>query len=368
MTPQPDQSPHLSELQSLRGIAAMTVMVHHALRTVRSDGWAWAVSEIPLNARAAVVLFFVLSGYVLGLSLIRRGLTPAGVLTFYVRRGFRVYPALWAAMALATVYLWFVQPIAAPHMADWAQRHFNPDQFGAVSVLGSLAGASNYLLPTAWTITVELAASVLLPLIVFVLLRHSLVVVTMLIVLLAIGIVAGPAARQVPFYLGSFAVGAALACLPGARRVRPAWPITLLAAAILPFSQIALPAGRIDWLAMVVETFASALVIAGIVAHRVRWMRAPALVTMGDWSYSIYLLHLPIAYTVMRLLDQAGFVRGDLNLSAILVALITSALTIPLAGLVYRFVELPGIAIGAALLRRVNGRPAVPPAAAAGRV
>lgn len=353
MTGKADKSPQLLELQSLRGFAAMTVMIHHSLRTIRPDGWAWTLSEVPLNARGAVVLFFVLSGYVLGLSLMRRGLTRDGLLTFYVRRAFRIYPALWVAMALGAVYIVLVRPIPAPNMADWAQRHFNPDQLGVANVLTSLFGITNYVLPTAWTITVELGASAVLPLIVFVLRRHLAGALALLVALLAAGLVAGFAGRQIPFYIGAFGIGAALACLPVARRIRPTPPLTLMAVTVMLFSQVLMSGSNLAWLAMVVEAFAAALLIAGIIAHGVPWMRARPLVAIGDWSYSIYLLHLPIAYTVMRLLDRTGLISNDLNLWSLAVALITTAIVVPLAATVYRFVEVPGIAMGSVLLRMI---------------
>jgi peptidoglycan/LPS O-acetylase OafA/YrhL len=355
MTSASDTTPHRIELQSLRGFAAVAVMVHHAVRTVGDHGWAWAASEVPLNARGAVVLFFVLSGYVLSLSLMRRGMTAPGVATFYARRAFRVYPALWAAIALGAAYLWLVQPLAAPDMAAWAQDHYRPERLGAGKLLGSIAGLDNYLLPTSWTITVELLASLLLPLIVFVMMRWRPLALPMVVALLMLGLVSGPLLRQVPFYIGAFATGAALACLPAAQRLRPVPLISALAALVLMSTPFTLPAGRQDWAAMLVETLASAVLIAGLVTHRAAWMRARPLVAIGDWSYSIYLLHLPIAYTIMRLLDRDGLIAGDFNLWAVLIALATAAVTVPLAALIYRFVELPGIVAGALLLRRVRG-------------
>jgi peptidoglycan/LPS O-acetylase OafA/YrhL len=355
MTDRTQPTPQLPELQSLRGFAAVTVMIHHGLRTLTEGGWAWAASEVPLNARAAVVLFFVLSGYVLGLSLMRRGVTANGLIIFYVRRVCRIYPALWVALLFGAAYLWLAQPLPAPDLAPWAQRHYDPAGFGLVTVLGSVVGANNYLLPTAWTITVELAASLLLPAIVYVMVRWRALALPLTVVLLALGLGLGLTLRQVPFYIGAFALGAALACMPGAARFRPAWPLTLAAAGVLMFSQLVLPP-PFNWSAMLAETFASAVVIAGIAAHRVAWMRATPMVAIGDWSYSIYLLHLPIAYTITRLVDGTGFIGADRNVWALFIAIATTVVTIPLAALVYRFVELPGIAAGGAILRRRRDR------------
>lgn len=358
MSSNTDQSPHVVELQSLRGLAAATVMVHHALRAVGGGSWTWALSEVPLNARAAVVLFFVLSGYVLGLSLMRRGLDASGVMTFYIRRAFRIYPALWVALLLGAAYFWLVQPIPSSAMAPWAHNHYNPARLGTVSLIGSVVGVDNFLLPTAWTITVEIGASLLLPAIVFVMLRWPGRTPLLLLALLPIGLFTGPALRQVPFYIGAFALGAALACLPLARSLRPVRAASLAAATVLLFSQLVLPSGYGDWLAMLAETLASAVLVAGIVAHRVGWMRARALVALGDWSYSLYLLHLPVVYIVVRLADNAGLIGTERDGAAVLVALVVATITVPLSALTFRYVELPGIAAGTALLRGLRSRSA----------
>ena len=59
-----DQQGHIVELQSLRGIAACAVMIGHALVYYETPDWFRDIALLA-NGRAAVVIFFVLSGYVL---------------------------------------------------------------------------------------------------------------------------------------------------------------------------------------------------------------------------------------------------------------------------------------------------------------
>lgn len=58
-------SHHAVELQSIRGLAALVVVVHHCTFYFRYDPSVKYGFEVALNAHAAVVSFFVLSGFVL---------------------------------------------------------------------------------------------------------------------------------------------------------------------------------------------------------------------------------------------------------------------------------------------------------------
>ena len=86
-------------LESLRGVAALMVALCHCLLVLSVDGidniWFAHFDELNgvqsaitrcllvfLNGGAAVTVFFVLSGYVLGLSLDKHGLSLSRVISF----------------------------------------------------------------------------------------------------------------------------------------------------------------------------------------------------------------------------------------------------------------------------------------------
>ncbi len=123
-----------TRLESLRGVAALMVAIGHSFLVLEMSGPLWRLvkaSFIVFNGRAAVTLFFVMSGYVLGLSL-KRSREPfwRGTLTFMFRRFFRIYPALivttlvfylflhlgWTEPALSWGSNWFhlVMPVPPP--------------------------------------------------------------------------------------------------------------------------------------------------------------------------------------------------------------------------------------------------------------
>src|SRR4051812_39751518 len=103
----------------MRGVAAMAVLILHVLLNVAVQGADYpahamlerlgqgyfAAAELAVtlsNGRAAVVLFFVLSGFVMGLSLDHaHPLNLRLYAAFLVKRLFRLMPAIWIAIAFA---------------------------------------------------------------------------------------------------------------------------------------------------------------------------------------------------------------------------------------------------------------------------
>lgn len=77
------RSGQIIELQSLRGIAALTVAMGHALTYYYATS---SYGSMVLNGRGAVVVFFVLSGYVLTRSLRSTHFDRHSVLYFYGQR------------------------------------------------------------------------------------------------------------------------------------------------------------------------------------------------------------------------------------------------------------------------------------------
>ena len=112
----------------------MMVALSHCLLVLTIDGldniWYASFSEVAgvqsaltrfmlifLNGGAAVTVFFVLSGYVLGLSLDKHKVTVSRTLSFYLKRVFRLYPAhivsllaIVASMVAFHEYQVFVRP------------------------------------------------------------------------------------------------------------------------------------------------------------------------------------------------------------------------------------------------------------------
>jgi peptidoglycan/LPS O-acetylase OafA/YrhL len=80
------------------------------------------------NGGAAVVLFFVLSGHALTLSLQRSGTTSGNIAAFLVRRVMRLTPPMWVSIAaFAVVVIVTPRAIDPRDLSAWFQAVFDVD-------------------------------------------------------------------------------------------------------------------------------------------------------------------------------------------------------------------------------------------------
>lgn len=98
-----DEKQHeISSLDSLRGALSLTVVIAHAWATFAVPSGIGGIEILSLAARVAVLCFFVLSGFVISLSIssnIKRHVT-FDALDFGLARIFRIIPPLLAIIAL----------------------------------------------------------------------------------------------------------------------------------------------------------------------------------------------------------------------------------------------------------------------------
>lgn len=147
------QSPRPPRYESLdfwRGAACLLVVVFHAglgyvatpdlEARVRAEGGDWADWAVLAVARmwVGVPLFFVISGYCIAAAADTARSRAGGTATFFYRRARRIYPPLWAFLAVTAV-------AAAALPAAWfpAATAFNwplhrPDELSAVQWAGNL--------------------------------------------------------------------------------------------------------------------------------------------------------------------------------------------------------------------------------------
>jgi peptidoglycan/LPS O-acetylase OafA/YrhL len=155
-------------LDALRGIAALTVVVSHLLFAFREPPaplWLYPL----LAGDAAVLLFFVLSGFVLSLRYWSH--REETYLIFLVRRVCRIYvPFLPALVFAALCAVWFIG-VQKPLLTSWYngywQMPLTPEALFSQVVLWP----SPVLNGVFWTLRFELQASYVMPLVCLVLRR-----------------------------------------------------------------------------------------------------------------------------------------------------------------------------------------------------
>jgi peptidoglycan/LPS O-acetylase OafA/YrhL len=168
----------LRQLDALRGLAALSVFLGHAFAMLpKTPGVLQAIQGTPLHALydgySAVVLFFVLSGFVLNLRYVSsRPYRPNWVSSFLIRRVFRLYPAFIVAMIFGLFLKRFIFDASAmAPFSDWFSKFWkdplDPIQFLKMLTLIAHNIQTDQLDPPMWSLVVEMRVSLFFPLIIF---------------------------------------------------------------------------------------------------------------------------------------------------------------------------------------------------------
>lgn len=140
-------SSRLGWLDALRGIAALVVVFDHSSYSFMAEFRRELMPEFN-TSRYGIMVFFLVSGYIIPASLERRGC----VKTFWIGRLFRIYP-LWAAvvtgmLAAAALGVAEVRDFGGQGVVSVAAAH--------LMLLQELLGTPNLLL-VLWTLSYEMA-------------------------------------------------------------------------------------------------------------------------------------------------------------------------------------------------------------------
>jgi peptidoglycan/LPS O-acetylase OafA/YrhL len=350
--------PRIHALDGLRGAASVAVVAFHVflivdLSELTSTGILVTPLGLLVNGPGAVHVFFLLSGYVLAIAL-SRDEAPGRLARFYVRRVFRIHPAYMVAVLFAWV--------ASSGYPLWNSRcdfHVPGALLPRALIFPSMAFG---MLPVGWSLYVELAMSLVFPLLFWLARRlHPAAALAMAALLL---IDFGPLTSFLRFAL-DFALGASLylerervargmARLPAAGK-----GAVLVAAALLleaPYAlsaltggQAGLERGHSPQTVVLMATGSVLLVVASLhIGPLTRCFEAPLARFFGRVSYSLYLIHLTVLF-VLRC--RSGMPARLSALQGVLVFAVTLAISTALAVLGQRFVEAPAIRAGRALIR-----------------
>ncbi|AKV01137.1 Acyltransferase [Labilithrix luteola] len=380
------------ELDALRGIAALSVGLSHHLSVFQGmpagspyqaeAKLALLLKYAPTYAFAAghesVVLFFVLSGFVLSLPAFRGQRTSYPI--FVVRRFARLYIPYLAAVILAFVGCAFASSHAPPAMVGaWVSSHWHaPPTLASLfdHVLMLHHFDTSTLSPVFWSLIVEMRVSLLFPLI--------LLAVTRLRPALSLGLAASLTAIRIVVgwrthddaildyltslhFAGMFIVGAnaarSFASLRAMFRGASPWVRTsILAVAwllynygravghIVPFSD--------EWLVAPAAVVFFVAAFESPVGQRLCSSRFAAF--LGKVSFSYYLVHTTILYASLR------FLAGRLPVDVIVLLSLVAGLVFAYG--FYLAVEVPALKLSKRLKRTSKAHAlterisAVPPA------
>ena len=352
-------------LDSIRGLAAFIVVLNHCflmLPDAVARTWIvpvikWTPLRVIMVGRAAVIIFFVLSGLALGLSLIRARTDYA---SFLVRRICRIYPAYVVAILFAAALLVLAQPQPIEALTPWFNKNW-ADGAGAGVVSAHLLMLNRpsdaSLDSVVWSLAYEMRISMLFPLLLAAALRigswrfAAVSIAVMLAVELALrmlGIESGAyhnanlieAVLTTAHYLPFFAAGLLMALhhealKSGFARLGKTASLALWLVAGACITQYSDFIGGVGAVLIIGLVLASPMIEA--------WLNTRLLAWLGKISYSLYLFHLPI------LLFATHQFYGELPIVAYMVPAVLVSLLV--ADLAYRSIEAPFIEIGRTLTR-----------------
>jgi peptidoglycan/LPS O-acetylase OafA/YrhL len=324
VAPRRPDSGRVAGLDGLRGLAALYVLVFHCwLLTFHgfpaNPGPAWL--GWLLYGHLAVVFFLVLSGFSLALSSAGKGWQLGGVARFARRRAWRIVPPYWAALAFSLVMAWAVMP----------QPHSGPPTGRSIVVYGLLLQDAA-VAPTPngafWSIAVEAELYLVFP--ILLILRRRLgaavVLAAVFVPVAAMGLLApdvspvdklsGVTPQLAPlFTAGLIAAGVSVA---GERVQRLPWQ-WLAALCAAPVVVLMLLKGSVwtvqhyFWIDLAVSP-AIAMLLAAVSTGRpaalVRLLASRPVRGLGRFSYSLYLIHLPIVLVVSHKLVTPHVASG----------------------------------------------------------
>lgn len=339
-------------LDGLRGVSAMAVVIYHLLLVVPVMAAAsgsnsaialspeWWLQKTPVrlffSGHEAVLLFFILSGFVLTLPLrpvLNRVFDWA---SYYPRRLVRLYLPVWASVIIAVV-LTIALPSASTSDSSWVSSHTDVTPWRVIRSITLLIGTSTINSPL-WSLRWEVWFSLLLPFL-FVLIRVArmdrwAVGGFVLLALISMGAQFRPVIDALPGsfltaglfrYLPVFGIGMLIALnlpllhglgdrLRASGRSRTIWILVSVAAVLLTTAPSLIPAGPtafgpLDAAAYLLSLVGVTLVLFAAVEAKPfeQFLETRPVQWLGSRSFSLYLVHEPIVLAAAVVIVPTGF-------------------------------------------------------------
>lgn len=361
-------------IDALRGYAILGVVFVHASQWVRpsSDWLRLAASE----GGRGVQLFFLVSALTLFLSMsVRRDNEKHPMLSFALRRFFRIAPMFYAAAVVYTVYFGLGPRYWAP---DGIEAWYIP--LTLLFLHGWHPETISSVVPGGWTIAVEMNFYLCVPLLFVYLTTVTRTLLVLLASLLLAWVLGGAVEAlfatqysaeqkymaegfaffwffsQLPIFLMGVLLYRILRLMGDFKDER----LGLLLIIIAPFLWVSfldvdtyrdlLPPHVLYGVSFVIFSL-------GLYLYPSQWLVNPVIRWIGRISFSVYLTHFAVIFILRDFVFSGASFTGNSQLIGAFALVLTLACAI--SWMTYHMVEQPGIALGKRLVQWVNRESAI---------
>ena len=353
----------------------MTVLLSHFLTVIPEFGKGIIYSEygtfinILWNGHSAVIMFFILSGFVLSLPLLKE--SDFSYSKYIFKRVCRIYLPYITIILITIVCKELLQSKVGTveGLVNWAQWNIETN---VNTILEHIFFLGEYEATTfsmvTWSLVHEMRISIVFPFIVFILMKFTWKASGVFAICLSV--ISFFLIQGIPtkfdtaistnyfitlHYLGMFIVGTLIVKHKGYlinKHFNPSFYLVLVPVAVLFFNYPNIPLmvpyklfGEIDFLLYkmmadwVITIGASMIILLALQSIKFsKFLNFKPIRFMGKVSYSLYLIHPVILISMVHIFYEV--------LSVPLILLISFLLTLILSWLSYEFIEKPSIEIG----------------------
>lgn len=353
---------HLKSLESLRGIAALMIVFFH-LNLVLNVPYPSMLNFIPNHFGFGVQLFYTLSGFVLAFGYAERLGNGKQRAKFYIARFFRIAPLFYFMLACWTLATWVM-----------LNKTIDPETLllNVTFTFGLVPGKHVSVVWAGWSIGIEMLFYIIFPVLALTIKNIRDVVIAFVIACSLSAWVHWRLAEapdgygymnlltQMPFFiagLGGYRIWQHM----GFSKSRAGWILLGLAALLgLIISSNLLPESfHLPGLYLGLEALAFGSLVLSACMISFAPLEHPILRRCGELSFSLYLLH-PALMAILNKLQLVSWMTARFSsvwFVFIFSSLITISLLWGLSNITYRFVEVPGIALGRRLGNKLVPKP-----------
>lgn len=317
---------YIPELDGLRFLALVLVMFWHAsiraARYSKSNGISDDMFWLFPHGEIGVLLFFVISGYVVSQPFLNRPSPEWKVKSFYLRRFIRIYPPYFIALSACFFVLQFVG-VVPQHASSYSGSNISLSLSYLASLFylhGFMFDAPSRLNPPIWSLEIEIMFYAVVPVLMFFYVKiESKVARVIALIAVIFGLIVFTAVASSQFEIGEsfrwgmlihsylFLLGILAADISGNRFSRPRTKRLFLDFAFLigfagllvigvHMTQVDahLPGGWRTFLLELSIIFSLVLVFVGAFYGKLssRLLSLPWIRLIGTMCYSIYLTHI----------------------------------------------------------------------------